>query len=155
MLKARILRIGISVVAVAGLAGGLSFAAAGTSLAAAQQRAHPVTLKAASAPEVASLDYNCYFPITSPFYCAAHVFKGAPLFKSTGALDEILPANDTVHVYCYYTGNPPSPYKGDGYQDHVEWENIAKPITGHVPDYYVNFDGQTPGQVGIPPCKDT
>ena len=61
----------------------------------------------------------------------------------------------SVHVYCYYTGNPPSPYKGDGYQDHVEWENIPSPITGHVPDYYVNFDGQTPAQVGIPLCKNT
>jgi hypothetical protein len=82
---------------------------------------------------------------------AAHVFSGAPLFKSSGALDEILPANDTVHVTCYYNGNPPKPYKGDGYQDHVNYENIPNSISGHVPDHYVNFDNQTPGQVGIPP----
>jgi hypothetical protein len=161
MLKARILRIGTSAVAVAGLMGGLSFAAGGTSLAAVQQRAHPVTPKvasrpnAASMPKAASLDYTCYFPITSPFYCAAHVFAGAPLFKSSGAFDKILPSNDTVHITCFYFGNPPKPYKGDGYQDHVTWENISNPITGHVPDYYVNFDGQTPDQVGLPQCKDT
>jgi hypothetical protein len=152
MLNARIRRIGISAVAVAGLMGGLSLTAGGTSLAAVRQPAHPVTPGRALAPTAASLDYTCYFPITSPFYCAAHVFKGAPLFKSSGALDEILPSNDTVHVTCYYAGNPPSPYKGDGYQDHVTWENIPNPISGHVPDHYVNFDMQNPGQVGIPPC---
>jgi hypothetical protein len=160
MLKARILRTGFSVVAIAGLAGGLSLAAGGTTLAAAQQRTQSVTSRVLSAPKAvsmqkvaktASLDYTCYFPI-SGFYCAAHVFSGAPLFKSSGALYEILPSNDTVHVTCYYSGNPPKPYKGDGYQDHVVWENIPNPISGHVPDYYVNFDKQTPGQVGIPPC---
>ena len=152
MLKARTLRIGISAVAVAALAGGLGLASGGTSLAAAQQRVHTVTLRAASAPQVASLDYNCYFPITSPYYCQAPVFKGAPLFKPSGALDVILPANDKVDVTCYYPGNPPSPYKGDGIWDHVTHENIAHPITGHVPDYYVNFDGQTPAQLGLPRC---
>jgi hypothetical protein len=163
MLKARIVRTGVSAVAIAGLVVGLSLAAGGNSLAAAQQRTQSVTSrvvsapraasaqKLASTPRVASLDYTCYFPI-SGFYCAAHVFSGAPLFKSSGALDEILPANTTVHVTCYYSGNPPKPYKGDGYQDHVVWENIPNPISGHVPDYYVNFDKQTPGQVGIPPC---
>jgi hypothetical protein len=158
MLKGRIFRIGTSAVAVAGLVGGLSLAAGGTSLAAVQQRANPVTPNVASIPKAAStpnaaasLDYTCYFPITG-FYCAAHVFAGAPLFYSSGALDQILPSNDTVHVTCYYSGNPPYPYKGDGYQDHVNWENISHPISGHVPDYYVNFDGQTPGQVGIPHC---
>ncbi len=161
MLKARILRVGISAAAAAGLMGGLSFAAGGTSLAAVQQRAHPVTLKVAARPEaastqqVAALDYTCYFPVTSPFYCAAHVFSGAPLFKSSGALDQILPSNDKVDISCYYFGNPPKPYKGDGYQDHVTWENISKPISGHVPDYYVNFDGQTPDQVGLSQCKNT
>jgi hypothetical protein len=111
MLKARVLRTGFSVVAIAGLAGGLSLAAGGTTLAAAQQRTQSVTSRVLSAPKAvsmqkvaktASLDYTCYFPI-SGFYCAAHVFSGAPLFKSSGALYEILPSNDTVHVTCYYS----------------------------------------------------
>ena len=54
MLKARILRIGISAAAIAGLMSGLSLAAGGTSLAAVQQRAQPVTSSVASTPQVAS-----------------------------------------------------------------------------------------------------
>src|SRR6266571_1794131 len=50
MLKARILRIGISAAAIAGLMSGLSLAAGGTSLAAVQQRAQPVTSSVASTP---------------------------------------------------------------------------------------------------------
>jgi hypothetical protein len=100
----------------------------------------------------AAPDYSCYFPITG-FYCLAQTLNGhAPLFRSNGSRYMTLPLNDKVKITCYYKGNPSAPWHGDGYMDHVTWENISNPITGHIPDYYVNLDGNTPGQAGIPPC---
>jgi hypothetical protein len=147
MLKRRILKAGVAMITVSGLLGGLSTLATGTSLAATKEHARPVAMMVTVSP-----DYTCYFPITG-FYCYAQTEHGnAPLFRSSGALYTKLPLNDKVKVTCFYYGNPPAPWKGDGYQDHVTWENIANPITGHIPDYYVNLGNQTPIQAGIPQC---
>jgi hypothetical protein len=77
--------------------------------------------------------------------CTAHTFTGAPLFKSNGSYYTTLPPNDSVTVTCWYAGNSPG-YTADGFEDHVTHENISNPpsITGHIPDAYVNFGGNTP-----------
>ncbi len=136
-----------TVLALTGLAGMLGCASAGASLAATARPAPAVAAVAAVSP-----DYSCYFPITG-FYCYAQTKDGnAPLFNPSGGLYTQLPLNDKVKVTCWYYGNPPKPWLGDGYLDHVTWENIAHPITGHIPDPYVNLDGQVPWQAGIPQC---
>jgi hypothetical protein len=112
----------------------------------------PGSVQAARGRPVVSPDWACYFPI-SGFYCYAQTLNGqAPLFNSNGSLYTKLPLNDKVKITCFYAGNPPSPWKGDGYMDHVTWENISRPIAGHIPDYYVNLGGNYPWQIGIPKC---
>ena len=145
-----VLKFGFTLVTMLGILGVLGSANAGASLAAAPAQAHAV---ARTVTVTVSPNYECYFPIISPFYCDAQTQNGnAPLFTSSGNLDTTLPLNDKVKLTCWYYGNPPSPWKGDGYQDHVTWENISHPITGHIPDHYVNLGDQTPPQIGVPQC---
>jgi hypothetical protein len=54
---------------------------------------------------------------------------------------------NTVEVTCWYYGNT-----SDGYWDHVVWESPFGYVTGHVDDGAVDFNGQTPPQVGLPKC---
>jgi hypothetical protein len=86
--------------------------------------------------------------------CAAHVFAGAPLFDHNNKYYTTLPSNDIVGITCWYSGNPPSGYHTDGVWDHVIGENIPHPIIGHVPDWYVNFNGHLPNDpaIGLPHC---
>lgn len=129
MFNRRFGRLAATAVLVIGTVAGLTVVAAGTANAVA---------------------YTCTgTPFTTGRTCVTHVFSGAPLFRSDGSLYEILPANDRVTVTCWYPGNPPSPYSGDGFQDHVSTENIPNPISGHIPDPYVNFGGHTPNQSPI------
>lgn len=160
MPKRRVFRAGVGTILAAGALLGMSLTAGPAATVmpaqagganAARQVTAARSLNAAMIVPAAPL-FTCYFPITG-FYCSAQTLNGhAPLFKSSGALYTTLPLNDNVHISCYYKGNPPSPWKGDGYEDHVIWENISSPITGHIPDYYINLNNQTPGQAGIPPC---
>jgi hypothetical protein len=82
-----------------------------------------------------------------------HTTNGhAPLFRSNGTLWGTLPLNDSVTVTCWYYGNPPSPWHGDGYQDHISWANGVGNFDGHIPDYYINLGGLVPPAYGIPKC---
>ena len=54
---------------------------------------------------------------------------------------------DLVEVTCYYEGAT-----ADGYWDHVDWSSRWGADVGHVDDDYVNFDGLTPPEYGIPHC---
>jgi hypothetical protein len=147
MPKRSAFKIVFTLVMLAGSLGALGALASGTSLAATQEQAHVVAGTAAVSPE-----YTCYFPITG-FYCYAQTQNGnAPLLNPSGSLHTRLPLNDKVKITCWYPGNPPSPWLSDGYMDHVTWENISDPITGHIPDSYVNLGGQDPWQAGIPQC---
>jgi hypothetical protein len=76
----------------------------------------------------------------------------APLYNPSNQLVAKLSAGTDIEVTCYYGGNPPSPYLGDGYLDHVVWVQGIGNFTGHVPDVYVNLGGETPPKYGIPVC---
>ena len=76
----------------------------------------------------------------------------APLYDPSGQLVAKLSAGTDIEVTCYYDGNPPAPYLGDGYLDHVVWVQGIGDFTGHVPDVYVNLGGETPQEYGIPVC---
>jgi hypothetical protein len=154
----RVLGTGAATILAAGALLGLAAGPAGAATSAPASGANAARQVTAARPLTAAMIipaaplFTCYFPITG-FYCSVQTLNGhAPLFRSSGALYTTLPLNDNVHVSCYYKGNPPAPWKGDGYEDHVIWENIPSPITGHIPDYYINLNNQTPGQAGIPPC---
>lgn len=140
MLKRRIAKLAVAAVTMASAVG---LASLGATAASAATSTHPVTAPAASTAAAIS---DC-----SP--CFPHTVNGhAPLFRSDGSLWGTLPLNDEVEVTCWYPGNPPAPWHGDGYQDHVVWVNSVGNFTGHIPDYYINFGGLTPNQVGLPRC---
>ena len=85
-------------------------------------------------------------------FCFANTQHGnAPLFHHNGTFDRVLPPGTTVEVTCWYPGSDRG-WGSDGIEDHVVWESISQPISGHVPDYYVNFGGRFPWQVGIDRC---
>lgn len=93
------------------------------------------------------------------FYCSGTIYRqcylqtqappkggsgNAPLFAPNGTLHALLPLNDKVLVTCYYFGNPPAPYAGDGVEDHVTWENTIGNYTGHIPDSYIDEGNANP-----------
>lgn len=137
MLNRRIFKMAVAAVTIASAAGLTSLGAASGATS-----THPATTPVVSAAAI---------PDCSP--CLPHTQNGnAPLFRSNGSLWGTLPLNDEVEVTCWYRGNPPAPWVGDGYQDHVVWVNAVGNFTGHIPDHYINFGGHTPNQVGLPEC---
>ena len=77
----------------------------------------------------------------------------APWWDHAGNFMGTLPPRTQVEVRCYYNGNPPSPWIGDNYQDHVDFIATIGAVNGHIPDHYVNLGGDTPPQFGVPtPC---
>jgi hypothetical protein len=100
----------------------------------------------AQAQTTASPDYAIVVPVQT-----VDSYR-APLYNPSGQLVAKLSAGTTVEVTCYYAGNPPAPYLGDGYMDHVVWVEGRGDFTGHVPDRYVNLGGETPVEYGIPQC---
>lgn len=95
---------------------------------------------------VPDVEYSCSgTPNTSSRSCYFQTQDGyAPLFAPNGSLRALLPLNDKVLVTCYYFGNPPAPYAGDGVLDHVTWENTIGSFTGHIPDAYIDEGGDYP-----------
>jgi len=102
------------------------------------QAAPDVTYSCSGTPNQPSR--RCYFQTKAPAGYSGH----APLFSPDGSLHLTLPLNDKVLVTCYYFGNPPSSYAGDGIEDHVTWENGVGSYTGHIPDPYINEGNATP-----------
>jgi hypothetical protein len=100
----------------------------------------------ARAQAVPDVEYSCSGNIYTPFrQCYFQTQNGhAPLFAPNGSLHELLPLNDKVLVTCYYFGNPPAPYLGDGVEDHVTWENTVGNFTGHIPDPYIDEGNELP-----------
>jgi hypothetical protein len=104
------------------------------------------------AQAVPAVEYSCTGNIFTPFrQCYLQTQKPlyggtghAPLFAPNGSLHALLPLNDKVLVTCYYFGNPPSPYVGDGIEDHVTWENTIGNFTGHIPDAYIDEGNADP-----------
>jgi hypothetical protein len=136
----------VSLIALSGLAvSGTAQAESGTAQAAIKA---PVRAGAPAAPTQAAPDveYSCSgTPNTSSRRCYFQTQNGyAPLFAPNGSLHALLPLNDKVLVTCYYYGNPPAPYLGDGVQDHVTWENTIGNFTGHIPDEYIDEGGDYP-----------
>lgn len=56
-----------------------------------------------------------------------------------------------VLVECWYHNPTPG---GDGYYDHIAWSNQpgVGMTSGHVDDNAVDFNNQTPAEVGLPQC---
>jgi hypothetical protein len=110
------------------------------------------TAATARAKAVPAVEYSCSGNINTPFrQCYLQTQKPlyggtghAPLFAPNGSLHALLPLNDKVLVTCYYFGNPPSPYIGDGIEDHVTWENTIGNFTGHIPDAYIDEGNADP-----------
>jgi len=72
--------------------------------------------------------------------CTAFVKPGgARLFRPDGSLYTTLPGGTQVLVTCYYK-------VGGNYQDHVTNESIPHPITGHIADVSIDFNGNNPDQ---------
>jgi len=98
---------------------------------------------APSNPAAVAAPYTC---VGAPFswsrYCIAHVLKNAPLYRSNGTLYTRLLGNTAVKVTCWYRAN-------GAFQDHVTWENIAHPITGHIPDASVNIENHEPNSSAV------
>lgn len=55
----------------------------------------------------------------------------------------------TVNVECWYRNTTPG---SDGYYDHVSWSSQIGNTSGHVDDNAVDFNNQTPQEVGLPEC---
>jgi hypothetical protein len=96
-----------------------------------------------SAGPAAAASYTCVgAPFSTGRYCIAHVFALAPLYEPDGVLYTQLDGNTAVKVTCWYKSN-------GAFEDHVTWENIDVPITGHVPDAFVNFDNHNPNSNAV------
>jgi hypothetical protein len=130
----------VAVIAAMGSAGVLGVPSTGTGLAATQAHAYASmgVSTAAVTPDVMARTRNVDG-------------REAPLFTSSGIIS--LPPGTLVDVSCYYIGNPPAPYAGDGFQDHVTRVSGHPSVTGHIPDPYINFGlNATPPEVGVPLC---
>lgn len=132
----RLVKLAVTVIATIGSVAGLGALSAGTALATPQ----------ASAASAVTPDYEIKVPVIT-----VNSFR-APLYNSNNTLNRKLSQGTTIEVTCYYKANPPSPYVGDGYIDHVVWVQGIGNFTGHVPDAYVNLGGDTPPKFGIPKC---
>ena len=78
--------------------------------------------------------------------------REAPVYNPNGSFATSLRPGTEVVVTCYYFGNPPAPYVGDGYQDHIDLIVGIGYQVGHIPDPYVNLGDRTPPEYGIPEC---
>jgi DNA-binding SARP family transcriptional activator len=58
----------------------------------------------------------------------------APLFDRANHVIRVLPANSAVVVICRYGGDPPPPWRSDGYEYH-----ILAPNAGHIPGPYLTL----------------
>jgi hypothetical protein len=93
---------------------------------------------------------------TTSRHCYFQTENGnAPIFSSNGTVGGTEPPNDKVEITCWYDGNPPSPYHGDGVQDHVVWTAHYGTIKGHIPDAYINEGGLFPydSPYDLPECS--
>lgn len=141
MLKGRTLKRAVLIITTSGSLAGLSVLSAGPGLAATGGQARASAVSAAITP-----DYTVTVPVQNVDG------REAPLFNPSGSLYTLLRSGTRVAVTCYYFGNPPAPYAGDGYQDHVDLVIGIGYAVGHVPDRYVNLGGRTPPEYGIPEC---
>jgi hypothetical protein len=143
MLKLKAFKIAATVTAIIGLVAGLGLGT-GTAVAAPRaQAAHASSLISVSA---AAADLSANVPVQT-----VNDYR-APLYYPDGQLAAKLPAGTLVDVTCWYSGNPPAPYAGDGYMDHVVWVEGVGSFTGHVPDRYVNLGDETPPEYGFTKC---
>jgi hypothetical protein len=142
MLSARKLRLAVSIIATAGSLAGLSVLAAGPGSAATDGQARASGVPAAAMTS----DYSVTVPVQNVDG------REAPLYNPSGSLYTLLRPGTQVTVTCYYLGNPPAPYVGDGYQDHIDLVIGIGYAVGHIPDRYVNLGGRTPPEYGIPEC---
>jgi len=106
---------------------------------------------AAAPPSATTTNLNSYS--CGDDYCFANTNSrlDAPLFLPNGTLYAILLPGTRVEVTCWYAGSS-SGWLSDGYEDHVVWVSPLGNFTGHIPDYYVDFNGQYPWQVGLDKC---
>ena len=141
MLNGRTLKLAVSIIAAAGSLAGLSVLGAGPGFAATGGQTRPPVAAAAI-----TSDYSVTVPVQNVDG------REAPLFNPSGSLATLLRSGTRVAVTCYYFGNPPAPYAGDGYQDHVDLVIGIGYQVGHIPDRYVNLGGRTPPEYGIPEC---
>jgi hypothetical protein len=79
--------------------------------------------------------------------CVAPLKGTTTLFLSSGGT-RALGGGVLVEVTCYYRGSDAI----DGYWDHVVWNSQTGDEIGHVNDSQVNFDNQTPKDVGLQTC---
>jgi len=102
----------------------------------------------------AAAGYSCSGPkFTAERVCTAPVAGDAPLFTPSNKLWVLLSVGTVVTVTCWYYGSSAG-YENDGFEDHVTHEDMPNPITGHIPDDYVNFNDNFPDgdTVGLPQC---
>jgi hypothetical protein len=138
----RPLKLLVSATMTIGALAGLSFASAGTGLAASDADTH------ASADAAPALE-----PAYSATVRTQNVDgREAPVYDPNGMFGTSLRPGTQVVVTCYYFGNPPAPYVGDGYQDHIDLIVGIGYWVGHIPDRYVNLGDRTPPEYGIPQC---
>jgi hypothetical protein len=90
--------------------------------------------------------YSCSgTPFTSGRECKLKLkYNGTPVFNPGGSIAFTAPAGDIARVTCYYYGNPPSPWKTDGIEDHINYLSTDTTFVGHIPDYYVDEGGEVP-----------
>jgi hypothetical protein len=140
----RTVKLVVPVIVTAGALAGLSFAGAGTGLAAASNRQAHTAASASTA--AVTPDYSATVTVQNVDG------REAPVYDPSGEFGTSLRPGTQVVVTCYYLGNPPAPYVGDGYQDHIDLIIGIGYWVGHIPDRYVNLGGRTPPQYGVPEC---
>jgi hypothetical protein len=100
----------------------------------------------ASAASVHPAYFNCT-GAAGPGVCT-DVNSSTTMWLPNNTPKGTLPPQSGIEVTCWYPRNG-----GDGYWDHVVWEQQFGYATGHVADDAVNFNGQTPNNVpGLHRC---
>ncbi len=70
---------------------------------------------------------------------SARTTLNAPIFHSE-RLIRTLPAGQAISVFCWYRGNPPHAWTGDGLEYYVGYRaSDGANMIGHIPDPYVDF----------------
>lgn len=105
------------------------------------------TASATTATTVRPNYYQCWTGGTQGI--CAQVLWETDLLDSSGWPIATLPLGTWVNVECWYPNRMPG---SDGYYDHVSWTGKTGPTSGHVDDNLVDFNNQTPREVGLPQC---
>jgi hypothetical protein len=114
--------------------------AAASAMAIAPQSAHPGSCSGSGSRRV------CAIPTQDVW--SAQEFNPIIFRRSDGIPILVVPGS-LVDITCWYYGNPPSGYAGDGILDHA-----VSPVVGHIPDPYVNEGNENPWQspYDLPEC---